>query len=241
MPTAPPRIVQTWAGAGDPTGFATRRAIPCSHETEVQILLAMKTTLSLTLIAPLLLTGCYTSTAYRRPVEPAYRQWAREGHIERIDEVVQRTQGNPAGGAVLGSVIGGLLGNAVTGNAGGTLFGAVGGAATGAAVSQGSSERRTYVVFVRFDDGSAGRVAYASPPPWHTGDRVRQTSRGLEWVGGAPRSPPPAPPGAPPAGPPPPPPAETPPPPAQPPPPPAQPPQPPPPAQEPPASAAPGA
>ena len=235
MPTAPLRIVQTWAGARDPMGFATRRAIPCFHGTEVRILLTMKTaTIPLTLLAPLLLGGCYTSTAYRRPVEPAYRQWAREGHIERIDEIVQRTQGNPAGGAVLGSVIGGLLGNAVTGNAGGTLFGAVGGAATGAAVSQGSSEQRTYVVVVRFDDGSAGRITYASPPPWHTGDRVRQTARGLEWEGGAPRSPAPAPPSAPPAGPPPPPPAE-------PPPPPARPAQPPPPAQEPPAPAAPGA
>jgi len=159
-------------------------------------------------LAPvLLLAGCVTSTTTSREIEPGYESsWSREGQIVSIREVVQRTQGQPAAGALAGGLIGGLLGNAITGgDAGGTLFGAIGGAATGAAVSQGSSERRTYEVEVRFDDGSYGRIAYSGPPPWHTGDRVRQTSRGLEWVsrGPGPRARPPRPP--PPANPPPPP------------------------------------
>jgi len=198
----------------------------------------MKTsTLALPLLGALLLPGCYTESVYSRPVEPdhpAAPRWSRDGTIERITETVQRTQGNPAGGAIAGTVIGGLLGNAITGNGAGTLFGAVGGAATGAAVSQGSSERRTYEVLIRFDDGSMGRIAYASPPSWHPGDRVRQTARGLEWVRGPARTPPRAPRAAPPSGPPPPPPA-------QPPPPPAQPTPPEPPAQDAPAPTAPGA
>jgi outer membrane lipoprotein SlyB len=178
------------------------------------------TTFALAALTPaLLLAGCYTTSTYSREVEPGYARrpaWSRQGEIVSIREIVHRTQGEPVGGAIAGGLIGGLLGHAITGEGGGALVGAVGGAATGAAVSQGSSERRTYEVEVRFDDGSVGRIAYAAPPPWHTGDRVRQTARGLEWVGrGArqqvepPRTPPPS-------SPPPPPPTQLPPPPEQP-------------------------
>jgi outer membrane lipoprotein SlyB len=185
-------------------------------------------TLAATLAPALLLAGCVTTSTYSREVEPAYapQPWSREGQIVSIREIVQRTEGQAAAGALTGGLIGGFLGSAITGgDVGGTLFGAIGGAATGAAVSQGSSERRTYEVEVRFDDGTYGRIAYSAPPPWHTGDRVRQTARGLEWVGrGSPPGPPPrtAPPRTPPPSQPPPPPSQPPPPPGQPPLPPGQ-------------------
>lgn len=172
-------------------------------------------TLSVALAPALLLAGCVTTSTYSRELEPR-EEWSREGQIVSIREIVQRTEGQPGAGAVAGGIIGGLLGHAITGgDAGGTLFGAIGGAATGAAVSQGSSERRTYEVTVRFDDGAYGRIAYSAPPPWHPGDRVRQTARGLEWIGrGMPRRAPP-PRTAPPSQQPPPPPSQPPPPPEQ--------------------------
>jgi outer membrane lipoprotein SlyB len=178
----------------------------------------MKTmTVGFVLIAfTLLPMGCVATSTSSREIGSGYAAAGptyREGYVESIREVVQRTQGDPAGGAFFGSIAGAIIGQAITGTGGGALVGALGGAATGAAASQGGSERRTYEVLVRFDDGSPGRIAYGSPPPWHRGDRVRQTTRGLEWIGGA-RPAQQAPHGSPPSAPPPPPPAEPPPPPS---------------------------
>jgi outer membrane lipoprotein SlyB len=167
-------------------------------------------------IPALLLSGCVATTSYSRTLDDADGPGAPpqllDGTILSIREVVHRTQGDPGGGAVAGSFLGALLGGALTGDAGGAFVGAVGGAAVGAASSQGYDEQRTYVVYVRFDDGSRGRITYYSPPPWRAGDRVRQTARGLQWLSrGSRPAPPPRP--AQPSVPPPPPPTELPPPP----------------------------
>ena len=172
------------------------------------------------LAAMLLLPACYTASSYSREVgaAPPPRPWYRDGTVESVREVVRRTEGNPAAGAVVGSAIGALIGGSLTHSGGGLAVGAIGGAATGAAASSGRSEERYYVLAVRFDDGTRGQISYWDPPPWRPGDRVRQTRRGLEWLGRPPQDYPPAsatqPPGAPPpAGAPPPPPTQPPPPP----------------------------
>ena len=136
----------------------------------------------------LLLSGCVAYSTSSRPCEPGYGgppPAYREGRIECVQEIVRRTVGNPAGGAIAGSFIGALVGSAIGGNGASALVGAVGGAATGVAVSQGSSEQREYVVHVRFDDGSLGSVTYPSPPPWHYGDRVRQPPAAWSGIGAA--------------------------------------------------------
>jgi outer membrane lipoprotein SlyB len=166
----------------------------------------------------LLLSGCVSTTTYSRNLDdgPGSPPQLLDGTIVSIREVVRRTEGNPGGGAVAGSFLGAILGSAITGDAGGALVGAVGGAAVGAASSQGYDEQRSYEVYVRFDDGSRGRIRYYSPPPWRAGDRVRQTAHGLQWLSrGSRPAPPPRPPQ--PSAPPPPPPAEPPPPPPPPP------------------------
>jgi outer membrane lipoprotein SlyB len=164
----------------------------------------------------LALTGCYTTETYSRPVGGGYYapppSWHRDGTIESVRETVRRTEGNPVGGAVAGALVGGLLGHAI-GGGGGAVVGGVGGAATGAAVSQGSGEDRFYEVFVRFDDGGRGRFMYRDMVPFHAGERVRQTPRGLRGLGPGPQAPQGPPPTAQPSQPPPPPPANPPPPP----------------------------
>ncbi len=102
-------------------------------------------------------------------------EWVRYGTVTQVREVIQRTEGNPAGGAVAGAIIGGLLG----GRGPGALFGAAGGAAIGAAASSGSSERRSYQVWVRFQDGGYQSFWYAGYSPFRPGDPVALTPRGL--------------------------------------------------------------
>ncbi|MGA9652556.1 MAG: hypothetical protein WBV96_01465, partial [Polyangia bacterium] len=58
-------------------------------------------------------------------------------------------------------------------------FGAAGGAAVGAAASSGSSERVSYEVWVRFQDGGYQAFVYAGPPPFRPGDPVALTPHGL--------------------------------------------------------------
>ena len=71
--------------------------------------------------------------------------YARTGQVQTVQEVVQRTRGNPAGGALAGALIGGLL---FGGHGPSAWFGAASGAAVGAAASQGDSESRTYELVV---------------------------------------------------------------------------------------------
>lgn len=107
------------------------------------------------------------STAAGAPPKP--------GAVESVQEFVQRTHGNPAGGALAGALIGGFL----FGRGPARLFGAVAGAAVGASASQGYSERRTYQVLVRFDDGTYGIFVYGGYSPFRPGEPVLLTPQGL--------------------------------------------------------------
>jgi outer membrane lipoprotein SlyB len=127
----------------------------------------------------LFLSACTTTTSTTTTwaAQPAPATWARPGHVESVQEIVQRTEGNPAGGALAGALIGGFLfghhGHA-------SLFGAAAGAAVGASARQGSSESRRYQVLVRFDDdGSYGMFVYAVFPPFRPGQPVVLTPQGL--------------------------------------------------------------
>jgi outer membrane lipoprotein SlyB len=142
-----------------------------------------------------LLSGCVTTrtttTTWNDPA--AGGQWSRPGHVESIRETVQRDEGNPAGGAVAGALIGGLLGSALGGHTyydrrgyghthgsgAGAVVGAVGGAMVGAAASQGSSERRWYELFVRFDDGGLEPYVYEGYAPFQVGQPVTAGPGGL--------------------------------------------------------------
>jgi len=116
-----------------------------------------------------------TTTSTTSTAGPAVGQ-LRFGHVETVQEIVERTQGNPAGGALAGALIGGFL----FGRGPARLIGAVGGAAIGASASQGYAERRTYHVLVRFeDDGSYGMFVYGGYSPFRPGEPVVLTPQGL--------------------------------------------------------------
>lgn len=119
-------------------------------------------------------TTSTTSTTWVDPNAPA--SWMRTGRVESVQEIVQRVEGNPAGGALAGALIGGFL---FRGRGPATLFGAASGAAIGAAASQGSAEKRTYQVLVRFDDGSYGMFVYRGYSPFRPGEAVVLTPQGL--------------------------------------------------------------
>ena len=121
--------------------------------------------------------GCVTTSGSSTTwtATPQETGWARRGRVEWVRENVQREDGNPAAGAAAGAVIGALIG----GRGPGRLFGAVGGAAIGAAASQGHSERRTYDVMVRFEDGYAQAFCYAGYSPFQPGEYVFLTPQGL--------------------------------------------------------------
>ncbi|HEY7372032.1 MAG TPA: hypothetical protein VIF57_07610 [Polyangia bacterium] len=138
----------------------------------------MKTT-SLVACFLILCASCATTTTSSTTwVDPAAAGYGppRTGRVASVQEVVQRVQGNPAGGALAGALIGGLL----TGGRGPVrLFGAATGAAIGAAASQGSAETRSYQVQVRFDDGTAGMFVYRGYSPFWPGEAVVLTPQGL--------------------------------------------------------------
>ena len=124
-------------------------------------------------VAPGCVTTSGSSTTWTAgPQEPG---WVRHGRVEWVRENVQREDGNPVAGAAAGAVIGALIG----GRGPSMVVGAVGGAAIGAAASQGHSERRTYDVMVRFDDGYAQAFSYAGYSPFGPGEYVFLTAQGL--------------------------------------------------------------
>jgi outer membrane lipoprotein SlyB len=102
--------------------------------------------------------------------------WVRYGTVTTVREVIHRRDGDPAGGALAGAIIGSILGG---GRGPGALFGAMGGAAVGAAASSGSSEQRSFEVWVRFQDGGYQAFTYPNYPPFRPGDPVALTPRGL--------------------------------------------------------------
>jgi outer membrane lipoprotein SlyB len=118
-----------------------------------------------------------TSTTTTRWTDPAAAGYGRTGRVESVQEMVQRTQGNPGAGAVAGGLVGGLLFGGGRGPS--AVAGAVGGAAIGAAASSGSSEQRTYEVVVRFDDGGLGEFVYSGFSPFRPGERVAVSPDGL--------------------------------------------------------------
>lgn len=125
-----------------------------------------------------LLPACATTTTTRTTwTDPSAAGYGRTGRVDSVQQIVQRTQGNPGAGAVAGGLIGGLVFGGGRGPA--AVAGAVGGAAVGAAASQGSSEQRTYEVVVRFDDGGYGEFVYAGYSPFRPGERVAVTPGGL--------------------------------------------------------------
>lgn len=117
------------------------------------------------------LPACATTMTSETTWEGAAPEWVRYGTVTQVREVVQRTEGNPGGGAVAGAIIGGVLT--------GRLFGAAAGAGIGAVASTGSEERRSYQVWVRFQDGAVQSFWYANYSPFHPGDPVALTPRGL--------------------------------------------------------------
>jgi outer membrane lipoprotein SlyB len=145
--------------------------------------------------ASLALPACVVSTTESRTWDDPYQaqRYDRHGRVDRVREIVQRKQGNPAAGAVAGAIIGGLLGSALgarthydrygyghtEGNPAGAAFGAIGGAAVGAAASQGGGEDRWYEVYVRFDDGGYETFTYRDSSPFRPGDEVTLGARGL--------------------------------------------------------------
>jgi outer membrane lipoprotein SlyB len=146
------------------------------------------------LFAPLLATGCVTTTTRTTTwTDPQTQAWARNGQVDSVREVVRETRGDPAGGAVAGAVIGGLVGSAIGGhthydrygrahhhgNPAGALVGAIGGAMIGANASQGQTVERRYEVLVRFDDGATETFVYANASPFRPGDLLVQTAQGI--------------------------------------------------------------
>ena len=128
------------------------------------------------LAAPLAACATTTTTSTTWTAPPPQATWVRPGRVESVSEIVERTQGNPAGGALAGALIGGFL---FGGHGHASLFGAVTGAAVGAASSQGASESRRYQVLVRFDDGSSGMFVYLGNSPFRPGQAVVFTPQGL--------------------------------------------------------------
>jgi outer membrane lipoprotein SlyB len=123
-------------------------------------------------------TTTTTSTTWTDPGAVAY---GRAGSVASVQEIVQRTEGNPGAGAVAGALIGGFLFGGGRGPA--AVAGAVGGAAVGAAASAGTSEQRTYQVVVQFDDGAYGEFVYGGYSPFRPGERVIVTPGGLARAG----------------------------------------------------------
>jgi outer membrane lipoprotein SlyB len=128
----------------------------------------------LTVVASSCATTTTTSTTWVDPNASGY--WARPGRVESVQEVVRRTEGNPAGGALAGALIGGFL---FGGRGPAGLFGAVSGAAVGAAASSQAEEARTYQVLVRFSDGTYGTFVYGGYSPFRPGEPVVLTPQGL--------------------------------------------------------------
>jgi outer membrane lipoprotein SlyB len=119
--------------------------------------------------------SCATTTTTSRTFT-AGSEIGMTGRVESVHEVVQRTEGNPVGGAAAGALIGGAL---FRRSGPSTVFGATAGAAAGAALSSGSTEQRAYEVRVRLDDGTAGVFDYRGYSPFRPGDRVVVTNGGL--------------------------------------------------------------
>jgi outer membrane lipoprotein SlyB len=148
-------------------------------EREARIMKALHLVLLL-LVA--LSPACATTTTTRTTwTDPSAAGYGRAGRVESVEQIVQRTEGNPAAGAAAGALVGGLVFGGGRGPA--AVAGAAGGAAVGAAASQGTTEERTYQIVVRFDDSGFGEFVYAGYSPFMPGERVVVTPGGLARAG----------------------------------------------------------
>lgn len=116
------------------------------------------------------------AVAHPAPLQVAALPTCAEcGVIETVREVDATGKGSGLG-AVGGAVVGGLLGNQVGAGHGKdtmTVIGAVGGAVAGNEVEKRVKTTKSYEVTVRLNDGSTRVINEASPPTWHTGDKVK--------------------------------------------------------------------
>ena len=122
--------------------------------------------------------GCATTTTerttYHSPPDTSGHvaiAGMRFGTVDAVEAMTESDEGSPVDEADADELAGGLIFRS-----GG---GAAGGAIAGTAMSSRDSERQTYAVIVRFDDGQTGQYTYQGEPPFSPGERVVLTSDGL--------------------------------------------------------------
>jgi len=127
--------------------------------------------------------GCTTTTTtshgWGNQATPFFASAGRTGYVVWIQETIQHREAHPGASAAAGAALGGIIGFALSGDAGGALLGAAGGALIGADASPRSSESASYLVVVRFDDGSEGSFSYAGWPPFQINQPVQEIGQGL--------------------------------------------------------------
>ena len=115
-------------------------------------------------------------TNARAPAAPvAAAKCAECGVIQSVREIDAKGEGTGLGAAG-GAVVGGVLGSQVGGGNGKKVMavvGAVGGAVAGNEIEKRVKSTKSYEITVRFDDGTSRVITEASPPSWHSGDKVK--------------------------------------------------------------------
>ena len=97
------------------------------------------------------------------------------GVVLGVKEVEVKGEGSGVG-AVAGGVAGGVLAHEIFDgkNQGlATIAGAAGGAFAGNAIEKNVKTKKHYDVAVRMSDGTTKTLAYAEPPAWKAGDKVK--------------------------------------------------------------------
>ncbi len=109
---------------------------------------------------------------------------ARPATVESIRQVVEKKNSSSPLGMIAGGLIGGGLGSLVGGGSGrtaATIIGAVGGGFVGHNI-ENSQTHVVYEISVKYDNGTWGSVRQTASPPFHIGDRVLVTDKGLEYL-----------------------------------------------------------
>jgi len=133
-------------------------------------------------IAAALATGCSTTTTTSQGwggPSPFFPTAGRTGHVEWIQETIQRREGHPGASALAGAIFGGVIGFALSGDPGGAVLGATEGALIGVQATPPTTGSVSYLVVVRFDDGSEASFAYAAWPPFQINQPVQEMGQGL--------------------------------------------------------------
>lgn len=142
-------------------------------------------TLSLILIAVVLLAGCASSKSgdvYSRD-QARREQTVRMGLVESVREVLVEGTKSPVGtmaGAAVGGIAGSTLGHG-KGSALTAVIGAVAGGLAGAAIEEGITRRQALEITVKLDNGQfLAIVQEGDAAEFRPGDRVRLLSTGGE-------------------------------------------------------------